>query len=322
MTPLLGAPAVLLAAAALLTGATSRRERSRRRLRRVVMVASHAVVSAGSTRRRPVRRRAGRRAVAGCVGVGVALVAASVLNAAGGAVVGAAAGIAGGRIVGRLPNGGTPARVLADLPLGLDLVAACLAAGAPLVRALEVATEAVGGPLGDELAVVAHALRLGGGPEQACARWRSPDAAPTLAAAARAFGRADESGSRLAGQLFALADRERRTAHARALETARQVGIAAVAPWGCASCRPSSRSGSPPSSWGPPGTCCPEPHPELPRPPPAVVAVGPPSSPARRPSAAGGCGRSSRNPQITSSWRTSPCTRITLVFGTKTRSSP
>ncbi|HMA46649.1 MAG TPA: type II secretion system F family protein [Frankiaceae bacterium] len=92
--------------------------------------------------------------------------------------------------------------------------------------------EAVGGPLGDELAVVAYALRLGGAPAQACARWRLPGAPPTLAAAARAFGRADESGSRLAGQLLALADRERATAHARALETARQVGTAAVAPLG------------------------------------------------------------------------------------------
>lgn len=230
MTPLLADAAALLAGVALLAGTTSRRERIAHRLRRVVPAPSRAPGPVARTRGQPTRR-----AVAAATGLGVALSVAFTLGGLGGAATGATAGVVVDRVVSRLPNDAARARrahLLVDLPLGLDLVAACLVAGAPLVRALEVTSQAVGGPLGDELAVVARALRLGGSPQQACARLRSPDAPSALAAVARAFGRADESGSRLATQLLALADRERDAAHGRALDAARRVGVAAVAPLG------------------------------------------------------------------------------------------
>ncbi|WP_018637446.1 hypothetical protein [Parafrankia elaeagni] len=61
-------------------------------------------------------------------------------------------------------------RLLADLPLALDLVAACLRAGATTQHALEVVGAATGGPAGAQLRATGHALRRGLPADEACQR--------------------------------------------------------------------------------------------------------------------------------------------------------
>lgn len=143
-------------------------------------------------------------------------------------------------------------RLLADLPLALDLVAACLAAGATVPAALEATAHGVGGPLGAELRVTAQGLRLGAPVERATARLVAAGLSPPgpltpllrrarrrpasrghpLLAAAQALGRVETSGARLAEGLTRIAARARAQAHDDAIAAARRAGVAAVAPLG------------------------------------------------------------------------------------------
>ncbi|MBL7493878.1 type II secretion system F family protein [Frankia sp. AgB1.9] len=144
-------------------------------------------------------------------------------------------------------------RLLADLPLALDLVAACLAAGATVPAALEATADGVGGPLGAELLAAARGLRLGAPAGHTTARLmaagqRPPGPLPLslrrvtgrrgagrgqpLAAAAQALGRVETSGARLADALTSIAARARAQSHDEAIGAARRAGVAAVAPLG------------------------------------------------------------------------------------------
>jgi tight adherence protein B len=154
-------------------------------------------------------------------------------------------------------------RLLTDLPLALDLVAACLRSGATVPAAVETVGVATGGPLGEELLAVARAMRLGAAPVEACHRlldaarggdglaglltgWTGrtgwlpgfgagpPHRPPprVVLATVRALGRADESGARLATTLSGVAERAREDAHAATIAAARRAGVAAVAPLG------------------------------------------------------------------------------------------
>ncbi len=144
-------------------------------------------------------------------------------------------------------------RLLADLPLALDLVAACLVAGATVPAALEATADGVGGPLGTELRATARGLRLGAPAGQATARMMAAGQAPAglltqasrrvtghraagrghpLWAAAQALGRVETSGARLAEALTNIAARARAQAHDEAIGAARRAGVAAVAPLG------------------------------------------------------------------------------------------
>src|SRR5262245_9720423 len=60
-------------------------------------------------------------------------------------------------------------RIVADLPLTVDLLAACLRAGRPPGDALAAVAAAVGGPLGARLTEVEPRLRLGAEPADAWA---------------------------------------------------------------------------------------------------------------------------------------------------------
>ncbi|WP_307874535.1 type II secretion system F family protein [Frankia nepalensis] len=144
------------------------------------------------------------------------------------------------------------ARLLADLPLALDLIAACLAAGATTPAALAATAAGIGGPLGTELAAAARGLRLGASVPQATARLLAAGTAPPgrldalwrragvrrsgparpLVAAALALGRVENSGARLAETLARIAARARAQAHDEAIGAARRAGVAAVAPLG------------------------------------------------------------------------------------------
>lgn len=118
-----------------------------------------------------------------------------------------------------------------DIPLVLDLLAVCLAAGSTPAAALAVVGRAVPGPLGDDLCTVARGLGLGSTSGQA---W-----APVLAGrpqslqrAADRFAHAERSGAALAPALAALAEEQRRVVQLARARAARRVGVLAVAPLG------------------------------------------------------------------------------------------
>lgn len=120
-------------------------------------------------------------------------------------------------------------RLVADLPVAVDLLAACLACGTSWGEAVEAVADAVGGALGDELHAVAAQVRLGADPSQA---WLTLAGEPALAPLARTVARAAHSGTALTPTLSRLARDQRRSAHAAATVRARAAGVRAVAPLG------------------------------------------------------------------------------------------
>jgi pilus assembly protein TadC len=118
--------------------------------------------------------------------------------AAGAAVaylVGGAAGVACGAVaaaggIAYLRRQELPAvrrareRALADLPIAADLVAAALRAGTPPDRAAAVVGEALGGPVGERLALIAADLRRGAAPPSAWSRLADVPGGERLARAA------------------------------------------------------------------------------------------------------------------------------------------
>ena len=179
----------------------------------------------------------------------------------GGAVgVGLAACIVvwGPRCLARLPSRSAEQRKVAlsrDLPLALDLLAACLAGGASLGAAVSAVAAAVPGECGDRLQQVAAALSLGSAPQEAWAAlaggdreerhdgaamssgWRagggSRDAADDVAGpAARTLARAAETGAPIAAAVARVAVDARLQSRAVRSQAARQAGVLAVAPLG------------------------------------------------------------------------------------------
>lgn len=121
------------------------------------------------------------------------------------------------------------ARLIADLPVAVDLLAACLRGGAPWNEAVAAVADAVGGPLGNELQAVSRKVRLGADPAEA---WLALAEEPSLGPLARAASRAASTGSALAPSLSRLARDQRRVARSAAAERARAAGIRALAPLG------------------------------------------------------------------------------------------
>ncbi|MBC7373102.1 MAG: type II secretion system F family protein, partial [Frankiales bacterium] len=123
------------------------------------------------------------------------------------------------------------AQLQADLPLLLDLLASCLAGGAPLSQAAQVVAQAVPGPAGRRLAQVSADLAVGTPAAQAWARLTSGEDDP-LSPAARALGRAAEGGAPVAAAVARLAADARSIARAQREQAARRVGVVVVAPLG------------------------------------------------------------------------------------------
>lgn len=121
------------------------------------------------------------------------------------------------------------ARLAADLPIAVDLLAACLRGGTPWSEAVEAVAEAVDGPLGDEFRGVAVQIKLGADP---AAAWLALGDEPLLAPLARTAVRAASSGSGLAPSLVRLARDQRRTARTDAAARARAAGVRALVPLG------------------------------------------------------------------------------------------
>ncbi|HEY0870008.1 MAG TPA: type II secretion system F family protein [Acidothermaceae bacterium] len=165
------------------------------------------------------------------VGVAVALSA--------GAVVGCAFGSATAFGVLRLTSfararGPTVSRgpiesVGRQIPAALDLLAACLSAGAALAQALAAVGAAFDGEVGTVLSAVARLAMLGAPIETA---WSSCLNDRRWAPIARAVIRAHYSGAALTDVLVHLADDRRRGLRADAQIAAQRAGVKAVMPLG------------------------------------------------------------------------------------------
>jgi tight adherence protein B len=138
-------------------------------------------------------------------------------------------------------------QLFADLPVALDLTAACLAAGTPPEVAHRVVGHAVGGPLGSALVAAAHRASRGSPAGEAFVdlvevsqprrsavfgRHRAGPLGPAVVAVTSAFERSGDSGARLATTLERVAERLRGCAHVEAVEAVRRAGVLAVAPLG------------------------------------------------------------------------------------------
>jgi pilus assembly protein TadC len=174
---------------------------------------------------------ASRKALAGAAvicGVGVLAMLGGLTGIVVGVGVGAVALVGLGRLVAAagsdVPSG--------DLPVTLDLLSACVAAGAAPVDALETVGGAVGGPIGRRLCDVARAAALGASPSAAWALLAGPDAPPALRECAARFARAEASGAALAPALDRVAADLRRAATTAARARAGRAGVLAVGPLG------------------------------------------------------------------------------------------
>lgn len=150
-------------------------------------------------------------------------------------------------------------RLAADLPLALDLLAACLAGGATLPAGVRAVAEAVPGTCGRRLRHVAAALDLGTPPGEAWlslteeratdeafhARSRGRPAARHAAAArarhqgdelaqaaARVLARAADGGAPVGAAVARLAAEARQQARARGEQAAQRAGVLSVLPLG------------------------------------------------------------------------------------------
>jgi pilus assembly protein TadC len=188
---------------------------------------------------RPVRRRRDRALPAaaapraGCVLAGIAV--ALMLPLPFGAGAGVAVAVIGPRLLSRLEPRAVrdqQERLLADLPLLLDLLAACLAGGAPPTAAATAVAAALPGPAGDRLHAVAAALAVGSPPAEAWSTLAGGAADDPLSPAARALARAAEGGAPVAATVSRVAADARAEARARGEQAARRVGVRAVAPLG------------------------------------------------------------------------------------------
>lgn len=196
------------------------------RLGRALPVADD-VPSAGSTGR-PLDPTL---AVCGLTGIAVALL----LPLPVGPLLGAALALAGPRAIGRLePRSVRRQReqLVAELPLALDLLASCLAGGAPLPAAARAVAAALPGPAGSRLSAVAAALDVGSPPGEAWVLLGGSSPDDPLGPAARALARAADGGAPVARAVSRLAAEARADAAAHGEEAARRVGVLAVAPLG------------------------------------------------------------------------------------------
>ena len=148
-----------------------------------------------------------------------------------GVVLGLSATVAGPRLLGRLDDTeGDDRDVAAQLPLALDLLAACLIGGATTPDAVRAVAAAVPGACGARLARVGAALAVGTPTGEA---WRAFGDGPGPAGAvARALTRAAVGGAPVAVAVLRVAEDARRASTARAERAARRAGVLAVGPLG------------------------------------------------------------------------------------------
>ncbi|MEV6972043.1 type II secretion system F family protein [Kitasatospora sp. NPDC093806] len=219
----------------------------RRRAGRRRVAAALGWGGASAPRRTGNRRRGGARSALRASPVaGRVRRAAAVLGAGFGAAafLGGPGGLlAGGLLVAGLhrwmPRARSPAerraelaeaRLVRQLPLTAELLAACLGSAASPAAAVAAVGRSVAAPMGPRLVAAAAELALGAPPEL-CWR-RLGEEHPPLAPLARCLVRTSLSGAPAAGALTGLANAQRaeavRAAHARV----RRAGVLATAPLG------------------------------------------------------------------------------------------
>ncbi|WP_405063732.1 type II secretion system F family protein [Kribbella sp. NBC_01505] len=179
---------------------------------------------------KPTRRRSPRAHRLVAVGAAFALVV--LIDPPWGLVPAAIAYFGIPRLLSRLEPAATKRRRAAianDLPLTVELLAACLRAGRPPQQAFATVASAVHGPLGDLLSEIAHRLALGADPQDA---WALLRAEPPCAAVARAIDRSLTSGAPLSRTLERLADDTRQSRHHAADQHARTIESRSALPLG------------------------------------------------------------------------------------------
>ena len=170
---------------------------------------------------------------AACLLAGAAL--ALVLGGVAGLVLGLVVALAGPSGLSRLEPRAVRherERVAADLPLALDLLAACLAGGASLTAAVRQVGRATPGPCGDRLCRVAASLEAGSPPAEAWQALLGRDDGGPAPAAVRALVRSAEGGTPAAAAVSRSAAEAREAARARGQAAAERAGVLAVAPLG------------------------------------------------------------------------------------------
>jgi len=149
-----------------------------------------------------------------------------------GLVLAVAVALAGPGLLGRLEPRADRRRseqLARDLPLALDLLAACLTGGASLADAVRAVAGAVPGPCCTRLEQVAAALAVG---SPAAEAWHALGAGDLVgASAARALARSGD-GAPVAQTVCRVAAEARAEALARGTRAARRAGVLAVAPLG------------------------------------------------------------------------------------------
>lgn len=120
-------------------------------------------------------------------------------------------------------------QLVADLPVAVDLLSACLATGAAPEHALLTVGNALGGPVGEELELIHHRLAVGMPPREV---WRAVGQHPQLGPLGRSVDRAAESGASIADGVGRLAAELREAARAEVEARARAVEVKAAAPLG------------------------------------------------------------------------------------------
>jgi Flp pilus assembly protein TadB len=121
------------------------------------------------------------------------------------------------------------AQIARDLPLAVDLLAACLRAGRPPQHALTTVATAIRGPLADLFTKVAHHLALGA---DAADAWSLLHSEPACAPFARAIDRSLRSGAPLSKSLEHLADDFRRAKYHASDQRARAIESRSALPLG------------------------------------------------------------------------------------------
>lgn len=116
-----------------------------------------------------------------------------------------------------------------DLPVAVDLLGACLEAGAAPQNALRTVADALGGAVAEELRLVQHRLDLGMDPREV---WRAVGSHPQLGPLGRAVGRAHETGAPVGRAVHLLAEELRERARADVETRARSIEVKAAAPMG------------------------------------------------------------------------------------------
>lgn len=205
-------------------------------LRAPVALSSLTALRSGASGQPPHRPSVGERALLTRLRPGLAALVVvggwALLGGAVGVLAGVLAAVVAWHVLGRSEP---PAvrrrreRLQRDLPTAVDLLAAVLAAGSSLDRALDVVGRAVGGPVGEELARIRHRLDLGVEPDIV---WRTVADHAQLGPLGRAALRAHGSGASVAGAVQRLGDELRSRARAEVEERAKTVEVRAAGPLG------------------------------------------------------------------------------------------